>query len=565
MSPFLPAYAELHCRSNFTFLHGASHPEELIQRASDLGYESLAITDECSLAGVVRAHVEAKECGLRLIIGSEMTLECGMKLVFLATNLNGYGNLSELITLGRRRADKGFYALHRDDLDMQAATSQRHLIGLPDCLALLIPQRRHTYEEISEQAAWLARLFPQRAWIAVELLHGCDDEYWLTQLTDIAHEKRLPLVASGDVLMHLRSRKPLQDTLTAVRIGKPIAECGMALQPNAEQHLRSRLRLAQLYAPALLQETIRIASQCTFSLDELSYQYPEEIVPPGETLSGYLRRLTYEGATQRRFPKGIPEKVRRQIEHELVLIAELKYEPFFLTVYDIVLFARSKGILCQGRGSAANSAVCYCLGITEVDPERGNTLFERFISRERNEPPDIDVDFEHQRREEVVQYIYEKYGRDRAAIAASLITYRPRSAMKDVGKALGLDFDQVNRLSQSHKWWDGKTISEERLRETGFDPQACGTIDDADRFSAPSFTTCWWLRHFTRQVVASGADRKRDDERSQRHRMGQGRSGCAQAAQGRCAGAGHAVGNSSRAGNDLHTIGSPFRNAGSSF
>ncbi|HEY6773236.1 MAG TPA: error-prone DNA polymerase, partial [Oxalicibacterium sp.] len=374
----------------------------------------------------------------------------------------------------RRRADKGCYTLHRDDLDPQTRKEPSfcHLAGLSNCLALLIPQRHHSPAAIAEQAAWATRVFHDRMWIAVELLHWHDDEYWLAQLSRIAHNAALPMVAAGDVLMHVRSRKPLQDTLTAVRIGKPIDECGSALQPNAEQHLRSRMRLAQLYAPSLLQETIRVAKQCEFSLDELRYQYPEEIVPPGETLSGYLRRLTYEGATQRRFPKGIPEKVRQQIEHELVLIAELKYEPFFLTVYDIVQFARSKDILCQGRGSAANSAVCYCLGITEVDPDRGNTLFERFISRERNEPPDIDVDFEHQRREEVVQYIYEKYGRHRAAIAASLITYRPRSAMKDVGKALGLDFDQMNRLSQSHKWWDGKSISEERLRETGFDPEA---------------------------------------------------------------------------------------------
>ena len=472
MSAFLPAYAELHCRSNFSFLHGASHPEELVERAMALDYTSLAITDECSLAGVVRAHVEAKKHGLHLIIGSEITLSCGMKLVFLAKNREGYGNLSELITLGRRRADKGFYTLHRDDLDPQECLEHSHLAGLPDCLVLLVPQRRHTFEEITNQAVWLKRCFSQRAWIAVELLHWCDDEYWLTQLIRIAGDVGLPLAAAGDVLMHVRSRKPLQDTLTAIRLGKPVAECGMALQPNAEQHLRSRLRLAQLYASSLLQETVHIAGQCTFSLDELRYQYPEEIVPPGETMSGYLRRLTYEGATQRRFRQGIPAKIRQQIEHELVLIAELGYEPFFLTVYDIVHFARSRGILCQGRGSAANSVVCYCLGVTEVDPARSNVLFERFISRERNEPPDIDVDFEHQRREEVMQYIYAKYGRHRAALTAALITYRPRSAMKDVGKALGLDFDQINRLSQSHKWWDGRAVSEERLLEGGFDPQS---------------------------------------------------------------------------------------------
>ncbi|GGC18321.1 error-prone DNA polymerase [Oxalicibacterium flavum] len=481
MSDLLPAYAELHCQSNFTFLHGASHPEELVARAHRLGYRGLAITDECSLAGVVRAHVEAAKRKLHLLIGSEIGLACGTRLVFLATNLNGYGNLSELITLGRRRAAKGSYLLHRQDLDVAAADASpmvavepgfAHLAGLPDCIALLIPQRGAGTDILAEQAGWLVRTFGDRARIAVELLCGAEDETWLTCLRTIAAAHALSLTAAGNVLMHVRSRKPLQDTLTAIRLGKPVAECGFALQPNAEQHLRSRLRLAQLYPADLLEESVRIAETCAFSLTEISYQYPREIVPEGETLSGYLRRLTYEGATQRRFRQGIPPAITQQIDRELEMIAELQYEPFFLTVYDIVRFARSKNILCQGRGSAANSIVCYCLGITEVDPQRSNVLFERFISRERNEPPDIDVDFEHQRREEVIQYIYEKYGRHRAALAASLITYRPRSAMKDVGKALGLDFDQVNRLSASHKWWDGRTVREERLRECGFDPRS---------------------------------------------------------------------------------------------
>ncbi len=474
MSALLPSYAELHCRSNFSFLQGASHPEELVQRACDLGYRSLALTDECSLAGVVRAHVEAKKQKLHLIIGSEIKLACGTKLVLLACNRNGYGNLSELITLGRRRAAKGCYTLYRKDFDerLEPKSSAAHLAFLPDCLAILIPQHHCTRTEIEEQAAWLMHTFPARAWMAVELLHHCDDEYWLDQLTAISEKTAVPLLASGDVLMHVRSRKPLQDTLTAVRLGKSVAECGLELQPNAEQHLRSRLRLAQIYPQPLLEETIRLASLCTFSLDELRYEYPQEIVPVGETLSGYLRRLTFEGATQWRFKNNFPEKFRLQIEHELTLISELHYEPYFLTVYDIVKFARSKNILCQGRGSAANSIVCYCLGITEVDPQRSSVLFERFISRERNEPPDIDVDFEHQRREEVMQYIYQKYGRHRAALTAALITYRPRSAMKDVGKALGLDFEQVNRLSSSHKWWDGREVNEQRLRESGFDPQS---------------------------------------------------------------------------------------------
>ncbi|MNK04263.1 Error-prone DNA polymerase [compost metagenome] len=470
MLPGLPSYAELHCRSNFSFLHGASHPEELVERACDLGYSSLAISDECSLAGVVRAHVEARKRGLHLIIGSEIKLACGTKVLFLACNRNGYGNLSELITLARRRAAKGSYTLYRSDLDAQKNNTAAHLMHLPDCLAILLPQRGSTPAELAEQAAWLKHTFGDRAWIAVELLHWSGDEHWFAQLREISAQQALPLVAAGDVLMHVRSRKPLQDTLTAVRLGKSIAECGLDLQPNAEQHLRSRLRLSQIYPAALLEASLEVAARCTFSLEELRYQYPEEIVPAGETMSAYLRRLVYEGATQRRYKHGIPEQFCKQIEHELSLIQELHYEPYFLTVYDIVKFARSKGILCQGRGSAANSIVCYCLGITEVDPTRSSVLFERFISRERNEPPDIDVDFEHQRREEVMQYIYQKYGRHRAALTAALITYRPRSAMKDVGKALGLDFEQINRLSQSHKWWDGKQIGVDRLQENGFDP-----------------------------------------------------------------------------------------------
>jgi error-prone DNA polymerase len=493
----LPAYAELHCLSNFSFLRGASFPEELVERAAALGYAALAITDECSLAGVVRAHLEAKKYKLHLIVGSEVTLDCGLKLVLLAMNRNGYGNLSEWITLGRRRAAKGMYLLHRADIDggpgnahdrrrgedgrhdsgQHAVPGQdsqallAHLQNLPDCLALFIPDRKNTDAILAEQAAWVAATFGDRGAIAVELLHWLDDAFWLARLRTIAQAQGLPLAAAGDVHMHVRSRKPLQDTLTAIRLGRPLAECGLALQPNAEQHLRSRLRLARLYPPELLQQTLALARRCTFSLDALRYQYPEEIVPAGETPAAYLRKETYLGAAWR-FPAGTPADIQRQIEHELALVTELGYEPYFLTVYDIVRFARSEGILCQGRGSAANSVICYCLGITEVDPANMSVLFERFISRERNEPPDIDVDFEHERRETVMQYIYEKYGRHRAALTAALITYRPRSALKDVGKALGMDHEQMQRLSGLHQWWDGSRLAPERLREAGLDPDA---------------------------------------------------------------------------------------------
>ncbi|TMG75701.1 MAG: PHP domain-containing protein, partial [Betaproteobacteria bacterium] len=427
----LPAYAELHCLSNFTFLRGASHPEELVKRAAGLGYSALAVTDECSLAGAVRAHIAAKEVGLPLVIGSEIRLNDGLKLVMLATDREGYGDLSELITRGRRRSKKGSYSLGRSDLDGT----------LSGCLALLVPDGKHD----AEHARFVAERFAGRAWIAAELLRGPDDRARLAGLRELGKVSGLPLVAAGDAHMHVRSRRPLQDTLTAIRLGTPVHACGHALHPNAERHLRLRMRLAQIYPAELLAETVRVAERCRFSLDELRYEYPEELVPAGETPSSHLRKLTEKGLAWR-FPNGVPDEIRKLIEHELALIAELKYEPFFLTVCDVVEFARAKKILCQGRGSAANSAVCYALGITEIDPARMNGLFERFVSKERHEPPDIDVDFEHDRREEVIQYVYGKYGRDRAAIAATLITYRPKSALRDVGKALGLDLDQVSRL-----------------------------------------------------------------------------------------------------------------------
>jgi error-prone DNA polymerase len=471
----LPAYAELQCVSNFSFLRGASHPEELAARAVKLGYRALALTDECSVAGVVRAHTEAKKLGLHLIIGSQfqVTDDAGrpaLSLIVLAQNREGYGNLCELITLGRTRADKGRYCIRLSDFTHPAAP-YAHLQGMPDCLVLLAPRHRIAEPELVQQAQWLRLAFPGRAWLALTLLHKSRDAQHRSLIEHVGQRLGLPVVATGDVCMHVRSRKPLQDTLTAIRLRKSIAECGFELAPNAEQHLRSRLRLGNLYPATALAETLRIAARCTFSLDELRYEYPDELVPQGETAASYLRKETYIGA-HRRFPLGIPAAVQQQVEHELKLIGEMAYEPYFLTVYDIVRFARGRDILCQGRGSAANSAVCYCLGITEVDPARGNLLFERFISKERNEPPDIDVDFEHQRREEVIQYIYEKYGRLRAALTAVVISYRPRSVLRDVGKALGVDLSIVDQVAKSHRWWDDKTALAERLRECGVDPEA---------------------------------------------------------------------------------------------
>jgi error-prone DNA polymerase len=472
--PFtLPPYAELQCLSNFTFLRGASHPEELAARAAQLGYRALALTDECSVAGVVRAHAEAKKLNLHLIIGSWFRLVdedggAAFSVLILAQNREGYGNLCELITLARTRAEKGSYRLMPSDL---AAPDKEHahLRSMPDCLLLLTPEYGIAADALAQQAHWLKRHFPGRARIALTLLLRARDDAHRQAVEQAARQAGLPVVATGDVCMHVRSRKPLQDTLTATRIGKPIAECGYGLAPNAEQHLRARLRLANIYPPQALAETIHVAAQCTFSLDELRYEYPDELVPPGDTPAGYLRRQTYIGAHQR-FRRGIPLAVQELIEHELALIAEMSYEPYFLTVYDIVRFARSQGILCQGRGSAANSAVCYCLGITEVDPSNATLLFERFISKERDEPPDIDVDFEHQRREEVIQYIYRKYGRRRAALTAVVIGYRPKSVLRDVGKALGVDAAIVDQVAKSHRWWDGKDGLSERFAECGLDP-----------------------------------------------------------------------------------------------
>lgn len=464
----LPAYAELHCLSNFSFLRGASHPEELVARARALGYHALALADECSLAGIVRAHVAAQAHQLPLLVGSQFQVEgpAPFTLVVLACNLHGYGNLCQFITRLRRSAPKGHYHLHQDDITPAA---------LADCLVLAAPTRHTSMAQREALGAWLQAGFAGRAWWAVNLPCQIDDEAWLHQMQQLGAHSGLPLVACGDVHMHLRSRKPLQDVLTAVRIGRPLTECGWQLQPNAERHLHSRLHLARRYPAALLAQTLVVAERCHFSLNELRYQYPDEVVPPGQTPAGHLRQLTEAGA-RKRWPQGETPAVRAQIEHELQLIHELRYEHYFLTVADIVHFARSRGILCQGRGSAANSVVCYCLGVTEVDPARLSTLFERFISRERNEPPDIDVDFEHERREEVIQFLYAKYGRDRAALAATVITYRAKSALRDVGKALGFDLATLARVCANHAWWDEVGgLPAERLLEAGVDPTALRT------------------------------------------------------------------------------------------
>jgi error-prone DNA polymerase len=454
-------YAELHALSNFSFLRGASQPEELVAQAKWLGYRALALTDECSLAGIVRAHTAAKEHGLALIVGAELRCADDLKLVALATSRAGYGALSRLISRARRASAKGSYGLAREHLER----------ALEDCLLIWLPGEGRAMQSChEEQGRWLRERFAGRLWLGVELLTSGFDARRFALLEALGETLGIPRVAAGDVHMHRRGRRALQDVLTAIRLNTPVHAAGFALFPNGERTLRPLDRLRELYPAPLLAATLEIAERCRFSLDELRYEYPEEIVPAHATPTSHLRDLTERGA-RKRWPAGIPREVREGIEHELRLIAELQYEPFFLTVHDIVQFARSQGILCQGRGSAANSTVCYCLQITEVDPSRMSMLFERFISKERNEPPDIDVDFEHERREEVIQYIYGKYGRERAALAATVICYRPRSALRDVGKALGFEPAQVDRLAKGIEWWDGQRIDPERIRASGFDPQ----------------------------------------------------------------------------------------------
>jgi len=449
-------YAELHCLSNFSFQRGASSALELFQRAKKQGYQALAITDECTLSGIVRAWQAARSVELPLIIGNEIRIENGPKLVLLVENLEGYQTLCRLITRARRRTQKGQYRVLREDFSEP----------LPGLLVLWVPD---AVDDV-EPGRWLKQTFAERLWLAVQLHRGQDDSRRLNQLLTLASELGIPAVASGDVHMHARGRRALQDTMTAIRHHLPVAEAGLRLHPNGERHLRSLEALGDLYPQALLDETLNIARRCTFDLGQLRYQYPRELVPEGHTATSWLRVLTEQGIAWR-WPQG-QAKVLLQIDKELQLIAELGYESYFLTVHDIVRFAREQRILCQGRGSAANSAVCFALGITEIDPDRTTLLFERFLSRERNEPPDIDVDFEHERREEVLQYVFRRYGRARAALTAVVSTYHSAGAVRDVAKALGLPPDQVNALADCCGHWSDDTPPVERLREGGFDPDS---------------------------------------------------------------------------------------------
>ena len=491
-----PRYVELHCLSNFSFQRGASSADELFARASELGYAALAITDECSMAGIVRARMAATKHRTRLIVGCEIRFDDGTKLVLLARDHAGYSDMCRLITLGRRRSAKGEYLLARADAGnlgdgvlvlwipdaRSLATKPPHTGGQAEAPDSKRGPRRpsrsrqigngthHAIGNIDEQATWLAQRFPGRAWIAVEHHRETDDATRLEILRTLGERHSLPLVASGDVHMHVRRRRALQDAMTAIRLGCTVAEAGLALFPNGERHLRRVDDLETLYPPPLLAETLRIAALCTFDLG-LDYRYPSEVVPHGLTAIEHLRAQTWKGAGDR-WPGGIPASVRTQIGKELALIQDLGYEHFFLTVEDIVHWARTRRppILCQGRGSSANSAVCYCLHITEVTPEEGNLLFERFLSKERKEPPDIDVDFEHERREEVIQYVFGKYGRERAALAATVIRYRGKSAVRDLGRALGVPDDRIDVLAGLFSRIRHGGSFDEVLRERGLDP-----------------------------------------------------------------------------------------------
>lgn len=447
-------FAELHVKSHYTFLTGASSPEELVYQAHDLGYSAIAITDECSFAGIVKAYKASKDCGIKLIVGSEFNLETkigAIKLVLLAPNRAAYSEISTLITQSRRRSRKGEYALHLSDLTF----------GLQHCLAIWLPNAHASNEQHGQQ---LARLFKNRLWIGVELFWLNADQQHYLACANLSEVLKLNMVACNDVHMHCKSRKPLQDTVTAIRLGTSVDKLQAQRQKNAERVLKPLKILQQQYPLALLEEATYIAQLCTFNMSELRYQYPRELVPNGLSPNAYLRKLAIQGA-RKRWPQVVPNKVVWQLRKELRLIRELCYEYYFLTVYDIVAFARAQNILCQGRGSAANSTVCYCLFITEVDPNANQLLFERFISKERNEPPDIDVDFESHRREEVIQYIYKKYTRKRTALTATVITYRRKSAIRDVGKALGLPLNFIEELNRSMAWWDKIDVLQQQMQD----------------------------------------------------------------------------------------------------
>jgi error-prone DNA polymerase len=456
----MSGFAELVAATNFSFLRGASHAEEIVQQAAALGLKAIGIADRNTLAGVVRAHVAAKEVGIDLVVGSRLIATDGFEAVCHPTDRAAYGRLCRLLTEGNRRAPKG--QCHLSFAEICAAQDGQIFIVMPP--RVLAPS-------FTERLAALASAAPGRVHLGAAFSYKGDERRRLGELAELAVRTRAPLVATNDVLYHDPARRPLADVLTCIREKCTIAEAGFRLEANAERHLKDAAEMARLFTsyPEAVSRTLAIAERTKFSLEALSYEYPEEPVPPGKTPQQYLEERTWSHANER-YPEGVPEKVRALLDKELALIAKLDYARYFLTVYDAVSFARSQGILCQGRGSAANSAVCYCLGVTAVDPTKIDLLFERFLSAERKEPPDIDVDFEHERREEVIQYLYRRYTRDRAAICSTVIHYRPRMAIREVGKALGLKEDMTAALSNTVWGSGGEDIPEQHIREAGLDP-----------------------------------------------------------------------------------------------
>ncbi|MFM1996155.1 MAG: hypothetical protein RLZZ111_542 [Planctomycetota bacterium] len=485
-----PPYAELHCTSNFSFLRSGSHPEELVQTAHALGYEAIAITDRSTLAGIVRGHGAAGQAGIRFVVGAHLEPVDAVPLVVWVADRTGYTHLCRLLTQGYAAAAEARGGVTAEDTDATACRLTRAdvaahadgllagvpLAGIAGDVVRQVGGLHAGAGSVREAAAAVGRwreVFGDRLVTLAEVAAEGDDAERLAWFAEVARRSRAPLVAAGDVRYHQRARQPLFDALTAVRHGCTVEEVRGRLLANGERHLHDRRRIAARFAavPGAVERSVEIARQCRFSLAELRYEYPDADVPAGSTPAAHLAGLVWRGAAER-YPAGVPGKVRALLEHELALVADLGYESYFLTVFDIVRFARRRGILCQGRGSAANSAICYCLGITAVDPDRMDVLFERFISRERCEAPDIDVDFEHQRREEVIQYIYDTYGRRRAAMTAEVISYRLRSAVRDLAKAIGFSLDRVGAIADVLDVGDGVEDLPRRLAEAGLDPDA---------------------------------------------------------------------------------------------
>ena len=550
----MSGYAELAVTSNFSFLRGASQPEELVRQACALGLRGLGIADRNSVAGVVRVHVAAKAlkeapelkdelADFDIAVGARLVFDDGTTPDILAhpKDRAGWGRLTRLLSLGKRRAEKG-----------------ECLLGLPDLLEfieglnlILIPPVKVDADALLHVLERLKNAASHRSvWLAGSLLYRGDDARRLAKIADVAQRALVPLIAVNDVLYHTPARRELQDVVTCIREKTTIDKAGKLLEANAERHLKAPAEMTRLFRryPDAIAQTARFFSQCRFSLEELrGTEYPEETRKGHATPQDALVAFAEEGA-RKRFPNGMPKKIRYALDEELRIVGELGYAPFFLTVHDIVHYARRPdvNILCQGRGSAANSLICYCLEITEVHPEKVDLLFERFVSAERREPPDIDVDFEHERREEVIQYIYDKYSRERAGLAATVICYRGRSSIRDVGKVFGLSEDTLSLLSGTLWGWSNSGVRDDDAKRAGLDTsdprlgKAMALAEELLGISAPPLAAC---RRFCDDALASRrgrADRECGDGRSNRDRMGEGRSGIAWPAQGRCAGARHA-------------------------